>query len=777
MLDKYAYAQRLTPAEKALAIKLRQGLDDDFELAYQNNAINSYVQNYISQLWGESPDAANKAANALRFQARNGAFDTSLNFAKERTFKNAFEGELQGWKLKSDDPTALAANYRFHVLRALAARNFVDRLRATDVRARDARPLAAIAGTGQVLGDHGEDSPAVLVNPDRARSVRIADKVIENMEKTGELASAVENGTVRQIGTRLVKADPKVAQSVREILNSGRTLSDEDMARFEEEDGQILERKPLYAWTTSDYQSIDHPAFRDWIYTSPDTAGNPVFMKGEMRIHPEAAEFIRRAVGAERSPIRDFKIGNVPVGKYALRASGEAKHLLLSLSPFHVVQEGLRAVMTGISPFGKPDFDVRSDPELRFGVEHGLTLPMHRQLEMYTEGVGGHSAIINRVPGLREMQNHLQDFLFDKYIPGLKVRAYRSLFERYRDLNPEWSKEKVATVAAAHANEVFGGINYAQLGRSLSTQDVMRVSMLAPDWLESEMRFLKRAVTPGGEGQIARRDLARIAVLTFAAARVLNLATTGKLHLEAPFGVAIPGQQGQAEKVYSFRTLPVDLMHAISDPRNFIQGRVNPLYVRTGVEAFTGRDQYGRVVTPFKEFGDAVQNVVPIPTQAKVKQLLGYNTELGNIDQLTKAAGASVYEYRTEAEKLAQQYASYNTPNGPVDASQLAKHQMHIRVEDMIRNGQVSGAQVYRMMPRREAQQVMQDAMLTPLQARFIRLPLLQALNVWDVATNSEKSLLFPELLKKRANYLKSHPASERVSDPTNTRLLQVFPQ
>ena len=36
----------------------------------------------------------------------------------------------------------------------------------------------------------------------------------------------------------------------------------------------------------------------------------------------------------------------------AVRAvSGEAKGLLLSVSPFHVVQEGFRAAMMGINPF------------------------------------------------------------------------------------------------------------------------------------------------------------------------------------------------------------------------------------------------------------------------------------------------------------------------------------------------------------------------------------------------------------------------------------------
>ena len=57
---------------------------------------------------------------------------------------------------------------------------------------------------------------------------------------------------------------------------------------------------------------------------------------------------------------------------------------------------------------------------------------------------------------------------------------------------------------------------------------------------------------------------------------MLNLLTTGQAHNEVPFGVAVKDQDGR-EKVYSFRSMPTDLLHMAQDPVDFLRGRVSPL--------------------------------------------------------------------------------------------------------------------------------------------------------------------------------------------------------
>lgn len=532
------------------------------------------------------------------------------------------------------------------------------------------------------------------------------------------------------------------------------------------ENGQPTQPAPAndrYAWNPHDFRAIDHPAFRDWIFGANDTAGNPIYVKTEMRVHPEAADYIERGIGADKSAIRENALGRA-----ALATSSEAKTSLLAFSPFHVMQEGLRAVMTGISPFGVDRWDLNTDPILRAGVEHGLTLGKdYRGLSDLTEGVAGNSRLIEKVPVLGRLQTQLHKFLFDDYIPSLKARAYRNLVERYGAANPTWSPDKVMSEAAADTNSRFGGINYKMLGRSLTSQDASRLTVLAPDWLESEVRFMARALNPGSEGSIARRDLARIGLYTFAAARVLNMLTSGKPHLEAPFGVIYKDRQGRAVE-YSFRTPLTDLTHAVSDPAEFLRGRANPLTVRTAAEAYTGRDEYGRRVTPGQQVSDVIKNVSPIPVQSIAQRITGARPDMNTAEQIAKAAGASVYQYRTEAEKLAAQLSSDRVETGPVDKTELARHRAKLQAEDAVRAGDKFDLTGFSLRERKE---IHANAKLTPLQARFSRLPMRDALQVWNAATRAEKTQLRHELAKKRQSYLERANANlsreERQHDPT----------
>jgi hypothetical protein len=163
-------------------------------------------------------------------------------------------------------------------------------------------------------------------------------------------------------------------------------------------------------------------------------------------------------------------------------------------------------------------------------------------------------------------------------------------------------------------------------------------------------------------------------------ARIANLVSTGQPHFESPLGVAVSDCKG-GEKTYSVRTLPTDFLHAISDPREFIMGRVNPLIVGTGIEAATGRNEQGQRVTGTQQVSDLAKNTTPIPLQGLARHALS------NTDQVTKALGGTVTPYRTVAEKLTGQLASDRNSTGPVDQAGLAKHQARMQSEDSLRMG------------------------------------------------------------------------------------------
>jgi hypothetical protein len=470
LLAKYDRAQNLTEDEQAFADKIRDHLSDNFELAYQHGIINHAVENYLTHIW-EKPEQ-NPAVNSAMHETETGQFRTNVSMARQRVFDSTFTGEKLGYKLKNDDPAELAAYHTEAVNNAIASRDFLKRLR--NLKTEDGRPMVAITGHGETVED------ATFIHPNTLKPMRISNGDVAAMELEGTLPEYIENRWIAKIG--------------------------------------VTDGKPDYAWIPRDYRVIDHPAMRDWTFAASDTAGNPVFVNSELRVHPDAVPFVRQALDADHSSFRENPITNA-----LLKASAQAKGGLLAFSPFHLVQEGLRAVMTGVSPFGVEKWNLSTDPVLRTGVENGLTLgKTWRGQSLFDEGLSGANTWTDKVPVLGHLQTRLHKFLFDDYIPSLKARAYRNLVERYRAANPEWSFDRVAQEAAADTNSRFGGLNYKMLGRTLGGQDAARLALLAPDWLESEVRFMARALNPGAEGSIARQDLTRIGLYTFAAARVLT---------------------------------------------------------------------------------------------------------------------------------------------------------------------------------------------------------------------------------------------------------------
>lgn len=733
----------ITDQMRNLETKVRAYSAMSLERAQKGGVLNEGVEDYATHMWKPGEERDNEALNRILFEARNGNFNLNTNMARKRLFMTAFEGELLGKQLAHTDPIALAAHNRNSFERVIANRAAYAQLRASGLKASDGRPVVALTGHGTVLDEDGSN-PAIIINPDHAHSIRIADKDVESLKAKGDFDRLLKHGDIVKYG--------KEGDS--------------------------------YAWRPYDYQAIDHPAMRDWVFAVSAPDGTPIFVRGDLRVHPEWADYIKKQLGVDTSAI-----SKNPIGKKVLAAGREAKGFLLAFSPFHVVQEGLRAVMTGINPFGmeKPDMH---DPVLFNGVVHGLTIGKdYRGIQDFeSEGVAGHPKAVENMPVIGTLQRKLETFLFDQYVPSLKARAYRRLVDAYRSSYPDWTDDKVFETAAADTNERFGGINYRRIGRSATTQDVLRVVALAPDWLESEVRFMARVF--GREGKVARRDVATMAVLMWGAARVLNYVTTGQPHMEAPFGVAVKDDDGR-EKIYSVRTMPTDILHAVQDPVEFLKGRTAPL-AKAAFQAYTGRDQWGKKIPGYSMLWDLVQSSAPIPLQSLTKAMATAN-ETSTPDQLWRAAGAMVRPYQTEAQKLATSIASDHNEQGAVDPSTIRRHQATMHFEDEIRAHRMPMQAIYQLvhtgqLPEAEAKKIeknLKDTEGMPADvARFYtqakRAPMREFLSIWDASTANEKAMLAKLLLLKRKNYFTKArmdmTPNERLADPVYRRLMDMFP-
>lgn len=76
---------------------------------------------------------------------------------------------------------------------------------------------------------------------------------------------------------------------------------------------------------------------------------------------------------------------------------------------------------------------------------------------------------------------------FDQVLPAHKLKVG---WETYQKALKNGSTEQEAfRIGANTANEIFGGINPAEFGRSKDVQNLFRTLALAPDWLESNVRI------------------------------------------------------------------------------------------------------------------------------------------------------------------------------------------------------------------------------------------------------------------------------------------------
>lgn len=807
----------LSDKELAAAKQLRDEDANNYQLGSANNILHSWIPDHMTRIYkDENPDGRIVLSNA-----KQGKFATNVSMARHQVYDSHLTALLKSPKEIVMDPVYSVAQGRAALVRAAANRQFIDDLRDKFTRASDGRPAVVLSGAGRVVsGPEGQD-PKTFIDPNRLRKINIADSVVEQLRKTGDLDRYLEDGTIRDLTPQVfpdtldqtisrlsdrmsrLKDENLLAQTQAQLaeLQQAKSLAGE--AQSEALKAYNAKQKPIYAWDPQDYVSLDHPSMKDWKYATADPSGNPVFVNSDIKVHPEFADYIKNRLGIEPSELQKH-----PVSRSLLGAGTKLKETLLSLSPFHMVQIALRGIMTGVNPFtlGAPDLidGAKIDPAnpnsptiLKKLVEQGYTTGTdYRALQEHSEGVSSGGGLIKAIPFIgKPISNSLnwyQDFLFKRYIPAIKATAAEHMFREYQNLHPDWSVDRAAKAAALHANNTFGGINWRAMGRSATTQDWGRIFLLAPDWLESELRSGAQ-LFHGDERGLTQAQVAKMAMGLWGIARVLNLATTGNAHYESPFGIAIKNKEGK-ETIYGIRTLPTDLLHAASDPAGFIKGRLSPS-IRLGQEILTQRDQFGRKLSPQDVWVDSFRNILPIPVQSIGQALTGTGPEVGNIGQVVKAVGGTAQTYYTPAQKLAADLASNHSEDGLVDPAQMARHRAIMQIEDRLRSGEIQLPELYKMtyqdnsLKESELKKVLDnykatrglDPAMASLYARASRLPAPEYFQLLDTANPSEKTALLPLTKKVMRRYItkvqKDMTPQERQTDPLLNRILRMLPQ
>lgn len=424
---------------------------------------------------------------------------------------------------------------------------------------------------------------------------------------------------------------------------------------------------------TADYRVVEQPALHDWRWRGEDEAGNPIMVKGDLAVHPDAVSHLQNVLGQSaikewyRSPSENA-LADIPKAAVKFLADDVqqiAKATMLGfLSPFHQVQEGTHAIGHKVNPFSnipKIDLDL---PTQQDATAHGLMLlPDRISAQQFREGLDGSNRniaanIIGKLgkPGakVKEWADGYQDYLFHEYIPGLKLKTYDHILDRnqkrYVDeiAKGDVSLDQVKYLSAQQANAAYGHLNYADMGRNPTLQHLAQTLLLAPDFLEARTRFTGQAIR-GTVSKAGREQLAAIATLAavqYVGSRIINQLLDDDPHWNEPFGVIVGNRR------YTMRSVPEDIYKAFSDSRRFISGRLSPLVGKGLLEGLSGVNYRSEPTTIGETLTNIVSGFVPLTLQPATRGLseTGKDNPVSPIEQLIGSLGLHVSRFSPVSE-------------------------------------------------------------------------------------------------------------------------------
>lgn len=411
------------------------------------------------------------------------------------------------------------------------------------------------------------------------KSLRIGDLVgYYNVAFQKALSSRGMIGALKDATTP--KGDPLVR-----ISGTAQKVSDNGGAIFvdagRKNDAVTLDGRP--------YKAVDHWALKDWKIGATTESGEKVILKGDMLVHPDYFDWLKNELG--RSRLSDpAELGKIfgPM----MRSGSFLKASKFASATFHGFTIGEHALFHWVNPLSKFTIDLR-EPKQAALVRGGMELGMGHERELFEEGLASHGGIWGHVPGLGDAMGKMSDFLFQEYIPGMKMKAGLAVLERnLKRYSSELSEEQVYERTADEMNAAFGKQNWRLLGSNKTWLDINRLFFSAPDFLLSRMKVVGQAFQPYHREQ--RYFLLAQGLIVYGLCRAANLILDGDPHWEPENALSVV-HNGRA---YSARFIVNDLFNAAKDVTQirsrgtvvpFLTGRLGP-WTRSIIEGIFGRD-------------------------------------------------------------------------------------------------------------------------------------------------------------------------------------------
>lgn len=242
----------------------------------------------------------------------------------------------------------------------------------------------------------------------------------------------------------------------------------------------------------------------------------------------------------------------------------------------------------------------------------------------------------------KKWENAFGTPLFNKMLPALKLSSYEELVKNGMS-KPE---------AGKLVNNVYGGINWEQMGRSRDFQNLIRATVLAPDWAETTLRLggnFGKALNPLHKSEVANRYRAMMATIfaSYVAHNVVNKITSGHYSYEndpghtfeielgytdsgekryfRPYGTALdmirlPYDIAKGATEGDFSTIFRTLRNRASIPLGVAIGAATDTDYRGNTIGYRGTDKFGNPMDPGKRavnIGTEALSFIGLPSFVK----------------------------------------------------------------------------------------------------------------------------------------------------------------
>lgn len=286
---------------------------------------------------------------------------------------------------------------------------------------------------------------------------------------------------------------------------------------------------------------------------------------------------------------------------------------------------------------------------------------------------------------------------FDKVLPAHKLKVGWEAYQRA--LKGGSTQDEAFRIGAQTSNEVFGGVNSLELGRNKDFQNMLRTLLLAPDWLESNVRLGGRMgglLNPKNWSKAEYAPFKKFAVnatAMYSTFAMTNKALSGHWPWENGVGqefnlaTGTYDDRGRERMIPAFGTafdfvrLPYQMVTgAIDDGAKGlfrpIRNRLSPPVAAATSLFVTGEDYRGRPIDDIGDVAGQAASAVGVPSQTTntLAFLRGDSTGEELASNLLEAplryrGGANTAEKRSTAELLKEGGASNEDVNAAFKTS------------------------------------------------------------------------------------------------------------